>query len=191
MSYPGIIEHHWVNLSRVEYRVPRENTRPVEITLNAITLEKGPAICSTNTIDSEWDRVVKSIPGRISGRTPQDRVLFDEYIRAAQWDRLVSTEDRWAQFCPAAAAWRKEAKTEQAWIRPRLHRFAQRAAKRLAKGRASAAQQEDMGGKDMGAPEDDLPAVDTAPDLDTIMDKLDLSEVALLERCAHEMGCSK
>ena len=187
MSYPGIIEHHWVNCSRA----PFENTRPVEITLNAITLEKGPAICSTNTIDSEWDRVVKSIPGRISGRTPQDRVLLDEYIRAAQWDRLVSTEDRWAQFCPAAAAWRKEAKTEQAWIRPRLHRFAQRAAKRLAKGRASAAQPEDMGGKDMGAPEDDLPAVDTAPDLDTIMDKLDLSEVALLERSAHEMGCSK
>ena len=38
----------------------------------------------------------------LSARTEAGRLALDPYIRAAQWRRLVSTEDRWPACCNAA-----------------------------------------------------------------------------------------
>jgi hypothetical protein len=100
-SQVGVVEHHWVNHSAR----PRENARSVDMLLNVVTGARGAGVASTNLIDSEWGRVEEHIPRAISARTADNRVVMDEYIRAGQWRRMVSTGDRWEAFCKAAMDW--------------------------------------------------------------------------------------
>jgi hypothetical protein len=157
----GIVEHHWVNHSAR----PRENARAVDMLLNAQTGERGQGIASTNFIDSEWGRLEQHIPRAIGARTEEQRRVLEEYIRAAQWRRMVSTGSAWEQWCAAAAAWIQEQQEGQAKVLERLHPIA-KSQKRMAPLAPALA-------NDKKVEEDSL---------DGIVGALELGEVVLLER---------
>ena len=117
---PGIVEHHWVNHSAR----PRENARAVDMLLNVQTGKRGAGVASTNFIDSEWGRLEEHIPRGIGARTEKQQQLMEEYIRAAQWRRMVSTGDAWEQWCAAANDWIEERQQEQLQVLERLHPIA-------------------------------------------------------------------
>ena len=84
--------------------------------LNVLTQERGEGITATHFIDSEWGRLEDCIPRSISARTPEQREVMDEYIRAAQWLRMMSTGNRWERWCVAARDWVLEQQNAQSGL---------------------------------------------------------------------------
>ncbi|CAE7482185.1 MCM7 [Symbiodinium sp. CCMP2592] len=96
VDVPGIVEKHTVNHSEHEF------SRSVSVLQNVSTRERRPGMAGTQLVDREWGHLKDLLPHSLSARTEEERARYAEYIREAQWKRVLHTSDRWQRFCVAA-----------------------------------------------------------------------------------------
>ncbi|CAE7295465.1 MCM7, partial [Symbiodinium sp. CCMP2592] len=96
VDVPGIVEKHTVNHSEHEF------SRSVSVLQNVSTRERRPGMAGTQLVDREWGHLKDLLPHGLSARTEEERARYAEYIREAQWKRVLHTSDRWQRFCVAA-----------------------------------------------------------------------------------------
>lgn len=120
----GIVEKHAVNHSAHEF------SRSISVLKDVQTGERRPGMAGTQFLDHEWRLLKADLPiTGLSGRTEAQRERLDSYIRAAQWKRMVSTEDRWVAFCSAAEDWMMEQLERRQKLHEGLHPLMWRARK--------------------------------------------------------------
>eukprot|EP00973_Karenia_brevis_P071218 9895405-Karenia_brevis.AAC.1 len=90
------VEKFQVNHSDGEY------TKPVDMIRDVESRERMTVLAGTQTLDHEWSGLKAELPRSTSAKTQEQKEILDEYIRAAQWRRLVNTGDLWEAFCKAA-----------------------------------------------------------------------------------------
>ena len=95
-KHVGVCEHHSVNHSE------REWARSTTFLAYPDNQERRSAMAGTEFLDHEWGMLKRGLPRSLSARTAEGRSQIVSYVRAAQWQRMVSTADRWAAFCEAA-----------------------------------------------------------------------------------------
>ena len=95
-SHCGIVDKHQVNHSEHEF------IRSVEVLANVVTRQMRPGMAGTQMLDREFG-VMKgeTVTQGKTAATPQGRARLTTAIRASQWRRMVSTSDRWPEYCRA------------------------------------------------------------------------------------------
>ena len=63
-------------------------------------------------MESEWQKLKRQVPGELPVRALEEIRVKMNYVRAAQWRRLVRGEDKWQAWCQAAKRWREERANE-------------------------------------------------------------------------------
>ena len=99
----GIVDRHLVNHRE------KHDSNAIGVFYNVETGETRPSKDGTQKIDSIWKHMDVEIPD--SSHRPdadEQREMWTEYIRNAQWRCMSSTGDRWQAFCEVAQAWEDE-----------------------------------------------------------------------------------
>jgi hypothetical protein len=96
------VEHHAVNHS---HKPHPELSRPVTVRadLNSDATRAGRA--GTQTIDHDWGLLKDKLPKSSSAKSPDALARLNRDLRAAQWLRMCSTNDRWPRFLEAVRLW--------------------------------------------------------------------------------------
>lgn len=96
------VQHFWVNHSRKP--IP-EFSRSEKVLGDVLTGKERDGMAGSMTVDGEWGHLKSNLPKSSSARTPEGRQRLDRRIRAEQFRRMTSTQDRWPQFLAAARRW--------------------------------------------------------------------------------------
>jgi hypothetical protein len=121
-------EHHWVNHSR---KPQAEYSRPIDaVVANVATGAQRPAVAGTMTLDKEWGLLKALLPNNLSAKTQQGIERCDVLVRAQQFRRMTSTNDRWQAFLKAAANYRHDRERAIAACKGGAGDFARRFAQR-------------------------------------------------------------
>jgi hypothetical protein len=99
------VQREWVNHSR---KPTPELSRSAQVIADVKTRALRPAMAGTMNIDGEWGFLKAKLPQNSSAKTEKSKKRLDREIRAAQWLRMCSTEDRWPRFCEAVRLWMAE-----------------------------------------------------------------------------------
>ena len=97
------MQHFWVNHSQKPHA---EFSRPVpDVVANLETGATRDSMVGTMTIDPEWGFLKLCLPRNVSAKTDRERGRCDVLVRASQFRRMLSGEDRWPTFCKYAHEW--------------------------------------------------------------------------------------
>ena len=67
-------------------------------------------MAGTQLVAREWGLLKSMLPDGYSARTEDDRARYAEYIRDAQWKRILRTGDRWQLFCAVAREYKADSR---------------------------------------------------------------------------------
>ena len=71
-------------------------------------------MAGTQTLDHEWSLLKEELPKTgLTAKSENGRARMEQYIRAAQWFRLVGPDDRWPRFCDAVRRFIEKEKEKQ------------------------------------------------------------------------------
>lgn len=97
-----------------------EYTRSVEMVTDIERKTTEVHLAGTQTLDHEWSLLKDELPRNTTAKTDEGRAVMDEYWRAAQWRRMVNTDDKWTAFCKAAQKHGQQ-KIGQHLLMPQFH----------------------------------------------------------------------
>jgi hypothetical protein len=127
-------EHHYVNHSR---KPMAEFSRPIEaVVADVATGETRPAMAGTMTLDSEWGLLKNPLP-KLEAASEAAMERCDLLLRAQQFRRMLSTQDRWPAFVAGARRWMAMTEKERGSDAAKASEFAKKHAAELALARES------------------------------------------------------
>jgi hypothetical protein len=123
------VQHFSVNHSQKPF--PEFSRVVQDVIANVQTGATRDGKAGTNTLDPEWGFLKAPLPRNLSARTAGGRERCDVLVRASQFRRMLSGQDRWPYFCKYAHEWMQQRHRAVEATKGKVREFARKlAAKR-------------------------------------------------------------